>query len=540
MMYSKIKPIKNQDFKYWVLLLVFFIMAEPGISQSVEIIQKQSPVLTFKEGNTVLTLEVNAGKTSTDVREINLALTGTSDLNDLENVRIYYHGEKQQNSIQFGETMSPSNSMIFRDMVSLSSGTGIFSVVVKLRDDADILHSMVVRVKQLITADGTILPDKKYKPLTLRFGTALRQHMQNGVHTYRIPGIVRTNNGTLLAIFDRRLEARRDPQGWINIGLIRSTDGGKTWEPDRIILDRGYWGGLHPRYNGVSDANILVNRGNNHIYVGALWMHGHWIDGVWEGEPGDPNAELGRKTGSLPGMTERETSQFLLTKSTDDGKTWSVPVNMTKIKKPEWPLYAPAPTNGITLDDGTLVFPSKVPGNVALTYSKDGGQTWTVSNPGPRTAGVENAIVQLEDGSIMLNARRKQGSSYRTVYTTPDLGKTWIEHPSSGKVLADPGCLGSLYKHVYYLNGQKKSILFFSNPNSKERRERMTIRASFDEGMTWPEENWILLDEGRSAYSSITSVDDQTIGILYEVREPGSDGVSLTFQKLSISELTKK
>lgn len=139
----------------------------------------------------------------------------------------------------------------------------------------------------------------------------------------------------------------------------------------------------------------------------------------------------------------------------------------------------------------------------------------------------------------MLNARRKQGSSYRTVYTTPDLGETWIEHPTSGRVLADPGCLGSLYKHVYYLNGQKKSILFFSNPNSKNRRERMTIRASFDEGMTWPEENRILLDEGISAYSSITSVDDQTIGILYEVREPGSDGVSLTFQKIPISEFIK-
>ena len=527
--------MKNQAIKYWVVVLALSIMAGSGFSQSIEIIQKQIPVLTLKEGNPVLTIKVNAGKTSTEVREINLDLTGTSDLNDLENVRIYYHGEKLQDSIQFGETMSPSNSLCFQGKVSLSYGTGNFSVVVKLRDDADILNSMVARVKELKTDDGTILPDKEYEPLTLRFGTALCQHMEDGVHTYRIPGIVRTNNGTLLAIFDRRLEARRDPQGWMNIGLKRSTDGGKTWEPVRIILDRGYWGGLHPRYNGVSDACILVNTQNNDIFVGALWMHGQWVNGIWEGEPADPYAELGRKTGSLPGMTEKETCQFLLTKSTDDGKTWSEPVNMTKIKKPEWPLYALAPTNGITLDDGTLVFPSKVPGNVSLTYSKDGGKTWTVSNLGPRTAGVENAIVQLEDGSIMLNARRKHESSYRTVYTTPDLGNTWIEHPTNGRVLAGPGCLGSLYKHVYYLNGEKKSILFFSNPNSKERRERMTIRASFDEGMTWPEENWILLDEERSMYSSITSVDDQTIGILYE----GSQA-HMTFQIIPISEFKKK
>jgi sialidase-1 len=525
---------------YLVFVLALSVMACNSSSQSIEIIQQQIPVLTLKEGNVILTIKANTGKSATEVREINLDLTGTTDLNDLKGISVFYHGEDMQGSTQFGETMPPSKTMRFTDMVSSTAGTAFFSVVVKLKDDADILNSLVVRVTDLKTNDGTIIPETRYEPLRLRFGTALRQHMDDGVHTYRIPGIVTTNNGTLLAIFDRRLEARRDPQGWCNIGLKRSTDGGNTWEPVQVILDRDYWGGLHPRYNGVTDACILVNTQNNDVFVGALWMHGQWINGVWEGEPSDPNAELGRKSASMPGMTEKETCQFLLTKSTDDGETWSEPVNMTEIKKPEWRLYAVAPTNGITLDDGTLVFPSKVPGNVALTYSKDGGQTWTVSNLGPRTAGVENAIVQLENGSIMVNARRKENSSYRTVYITPDLGKTWIEHPTSGRVLPDPGCLGSLYKHVYYQNGTKKSILFFSNPNSKVRRERMTIRASFDEGMTWPEESSILLDEGISAYSSITSVDDETIGILYEVRQPDSDGVSLTFQKIGISEFFKK
>jgi len=504
-------------------------------AQTLEIIQKQVPVLTLKEGNQVLLMRVNAGDTNAEVMEINLDLSGTSYLGDLESINIYYRGTNMRDSIQFGTTLLPSQELSFKGKQSLTSGYGYFSAFVKLKERADILHDMVVGVTEVKTSGATIHPDPDYQPLKLRFGTALCQHWEDGVHTYRIPGIVRTNHGTLLAIFDRRLEARRDPQGLCNIGLKRSTNGGMSWEPVRIILDRGSWGGLDPRMNGVTDACILVNTENNEIFVGALWMHGHWVNGEWEGEPNDPNAELGRKRGSGPGMSPKETCQFLITRSTDDGMSWSDAVNMTKIKKPEWRLYAVSPTNGITLEDGTLVFPSKVPGNTSLTYSKDGGQTWTVSNLGPETNGVENAIVQLNDGSIMMNARRAGEFKYRTVYTTPDLGQTWIQHPTSGTVLAGPGCLGSLYKHVYHQEGEEKSILFFSNPNSKDERERMTIKASFDEGMTWREENWILLDEEGGAYSSITSVDDETIGILYE----GSQA-HMTFQKIAITEFKEQ
>ena len=531
--------MKKYTIPFIILSIALFGTVSRTCAQSLEIIQKQLPVLTLKEGNPVLLMSIDTGKPDTRVTEINMDLAGTSDLKDLENVKVFYRGNSLQDSIlkegiQFGRTLSPSTKMSFKGKMSLPSGSGYFSVMVKLKDRADILHSMVLRVTDVKTMDATLVPDENYNPLKLRFGSALCQHNEDGVHTYRIPGLVRTNQGTLLAVFDRRVEARRDPQGWCNIGLKRSTDGGKTWAPTRVILDRSNWGGLHPRMNGITDACILVNKENNEILVAALWMHGHWVNGKWEGEPSNPNEELGRKRGGGPGFTAQETCQLLMTKSADDGMTWTEAVNKTQIKKPEWPLYAVSPTNGITLEDGTLVFPSKVPPYTSLTYSKDGGQTWTVSNLGPETGGVENAIVQLDNGSIMMNAKRAGESKYRTVYTTPDLGNTWIEHPTNGSVLAEPGCLGSLYKHVYYENGEKKSILFFSNPNSKNERERLTIRASFDEGMTWPKENWILLDEERSAYSSITSVDDRTIGILFE----GSQS-HLTFQKIAISEFTR-
>lgn len=504
-------------------------------SQSIAISQKQVPVLTLMDGNQVMLIKLVSGKENTIVSSVGLDLSGTTDLDDLESIKVFYRGDNLQDSVQFGKTQSPSDRMTVKGKTSLPSGSGYFSIIVKLKDEADLLNSLVVKCTGIKAGNNTLSPESDFKPLRLRFGTALCQHGEDGVHTYRIPGIVRTNNGTLLAIFDRRIEAHRDPQGVVNIGLKRSTDGGKTWEPQRVIIDRGNWGGLPPRYNGVTDACILVNENNNEIFVGALWMHGQWINGKWVGIPDDPEAELGRKKASMPGMTEKETCQFLMVRSTDDGQTWSEPENLTGIKNPEWPLYALSPTNGITLRDGTLVFPTKVPGNVALTYSKDGGQTWQVSDLGPRTNGVENAIVQLDDGSVMLNARSMGRSSYRTVFTTPDLGKTWIEHPTNNKILVEPGCHGSLYKHEYKVNGEKKSILFFSNPHSADKRERMTIKASFDEGMTWPEKYWVLLDEGRSAYSSITSIDQNTIGIMYE----GSQA-HMTFQKIALTEFTKE
>ena len=107
-----------------------------------------------------------------------------------------------------------------------------------------------------------------------RPSVVVRYHGQDSVHTSRIPGIATTPAGTLLAIYDARYESARDLQGRMAIGLSRSTDGGRTWEPMRIVLDMGRWGRLPAKYNGVSDACILVDSARNKIYVAGLWMHG--------------------------------------------------------------------------------------------------------------------------------------------------------------------------------------------------------------------------------------------------------------------------
>ena len=88
----------------------------------------------------------------------------------------------------------------------------------------------------------------------------IHQQGDDQCHTFRIPAIAMTNDGTLLAVYDMRYRSRRDLQGHMDIGLSRSTDGGKSWESPRPIMDMGAFGGLPEDQNGCSDPNILVDK----------------------------------------------------------------------------------------------------------------------------------------------------------------------------------------------------------------------------------------------------------------------------------------
>mgnify|MGYP000455937091 CR=1 FL=1 len=121
-----------------------------------------------------------------------------------------------------------------------------------------------------------------------------------------------------------------------------------------------------------------------------------------------------------------------------------------------------------------------------ITWSKDGGKTWSASNPA-FTNVTECMAVQLSDGNIMLNMRdnRNRGNKEengRRVCITSDLGKTWTEHPTSRKALIEPTCMGSIHKHTYHKDGQNKSILLFVNPESYSERNHITLKISYDDG----------------------------------------------------------
>ena len=122
-------------------------------------------------------------------------------------------------------------------------------------------------------------------------------------------------------------------------------------------------------------------------------------------------------------------------------------------------------------------------------YSKDGGNTWKINNHA-RTNTTEAQVAEIEPGVLMLNMRDNRGGS-RAVSVTRDLGKTWTEHASSRKALQEPVCMASLIHVKAEHNILKKDLLLFSNPNTNKGRHHITIKASLDGGLTWPNEHQV-------------------------------------------------
>ncbi len=535
------------------LAAIFIMSCSVNTKPGIKLTQYQVPVLTGKSDNPVLQIKIcpdNEGEIK--IRNLIVSLDGTTDLNDLRALRLFMTGNNKgfSTSHQIGPDMAPADVVTFSEPFLINDTTDLW-ISAELNEKAGLLNKVTLSYRSVSTSHGRLEPDTSWHPLQHRIGIALRKHLDDSVHTFRIPGLTTTAKGTLLAIYDVRRESSRDLQGDIDIGLSRSTDGGNTWEAMKIVMDMKEWGALPEKFNGVSDACILADENTGDIYIAGLWMHGvldkngQWIEGLadtskaWEHQ--------WKNRGSQPGTGVKQSSQFLVVKSTDDGLTWSEPVNITASgKKQEWWLWAPAPGHGITLSDGILIFPSQGRDETGrpfstITWSGDSGRTWKTGNPAYKNT-TECMAVQLSDGSVMLNMRHNGNRNNmgpdngRAVAVTKDRGATWDEHPSSRKALIEPTCMGSLHKHYYTENGIKKSILLFSNPDSRNSRTRMTIKVSFDEGMTWPSENWLLLDELRSnGYSCLTSVDENTIGILYE----GSQSM-LTFEKIPLSDLIRK
>lgn len=514
--------------------------------------EQQIPILLDRADNVLCMMRISAQKGDV-LNQLTMQFTRESSLDAIQAVRLYYAGTEAPErkgfhfnpanyisshtpgktrmanpsySVKQDEVTLIKNSITLHSEQPLLKGTNYFWVSIQMKPQASLQSKVSFTLPEaLINNQPATIAWQGKAEAPRRVGIGIRQAGDNGSAAYRIPGLVTSNRGTLLGVYDIRYNSSVDLQEKVDIGVSRSTDKGQTWEPMRIAMTFGETGGLPHAQNGVGDPSILVDEKTNTIWIVAAWTHGMGNGRAWNN--------------SMPGMTPDETAQLMLVKSEDDGKTWSHPINITsQVKNPSWYFLLQGPGRGISMQDGTLVFPiqfidsTRIP-NAGIMYSKDRGKTWHLHNLA-RTNTTEAQVAEIEPGTLMLNMRDNRGGS-RAVAITKDLGKTWTEHPSSRKALQEPVCMASLLKVEAKDNITGKPLLLFSNPNTTRGRHHITIKASLDNGLTWSPSQQVLLDEGESwGYSCLTLIDKGTIGILYE-----SSVAHMTFQAVKIKDLIK-
>jgi hypothetical protein len=324
---------------------------------------------------------------------------------------------------------------------------------------------------------------------------------QGGYHTYRIPALAVTKRGTVLALCEGRKRSDADA-GEIDLLCKRSTDNGKTWGEPNVI-----W---HEAGCTCGNPCAVVDRD-----TGAIWLLMTWNraeDAEWK----------------IVSRTSRDTRRVFVTRSDDEGLSWSPPREITADVKPaSWTWYATGPGCGVQMEHGAhrgrLVIPcdhvevGTGRGYSHVITSDDHGSTWKAGGSAAEIQSNECAVVELSGGRLMLNMRcyGSPGSGRQTAIST-DGGQTWREQRHD-PTLIEPVCEAALIRCRG--RGARRGLLLFSNPASDRARVRMTVRASPDEGATWPSS--LLLHEGPSAYSALAELADGQIACLYEAGSTG-------------------
>ncbi|WP_117884379.1 sialidase family protein [Aureibaculum luteum] len=311
---------------------------------------------------------------------------------------------------------------------------------------------------------------------------------------FRIPAIVTTNEGTLLAFAEGRKKGCSDT-GNIDLVMKRSEDNGQTWSNLMVIWDDGD--------NVCGNPAPVVDKITGAVHLLSTWNLGE-----------DHEFEI------IAGKSKDSRRIYTLT-STDDGKSWSTPKEITtSVKKENWTWYTTGPVHGIQLENGKnkgrLVIPcDHIEAESRkyyshIIYSDDHGMTWKLGGRTNQDQVNECVIVELTNGNLMLNMRNyDRTQKTRKIAISKDGGLTWGDLYADNKLI-EPICQASLLK----VNENKESVLYFLNPDHENKRENMTLKKSLDNGENWTSVK--ALFAGASAYSDLTLLSNGNLGCFYE------------------------
>ncbi len=320
-----------------------------------------------------------------------------------------------------------------------------------------------------------------------------------GVHTYRIPALIETRKGKLLAVCDARHDSSHDMPARISLVLRTSEDRGRSWS-GMVTLRKVPEG-------GVGDASLLLDR-----RTGRIWcFHSYGPPAIgWE------TAQPGARTGST-------TFQFHAMHSDNEGASWSEPVDLTpQVKDPEWQAIFATSGTHIQTSTGRYLVPMVVRDAQGVVSSRnacsdDAGRTWKIGAAiGPGTD--ESKCVELDGGVIMQNMRN---GPTRAIALSHDGGITFgpVTHNAA---LIDPVCNAAITRY--------RNLLIFTNAASS-RRENLTLKVSANQGNTWIVGK--VLHPGPAAYSTLLVLRDHSIAVLYENGETSAYS-QITFERFSL------
>ncbi len=344
-----------------------------------------------------------------------------------------------------------------------------------------------------------------------------------GYHTFRIPAVVRTHAGTLLAFAEGRVESSGD-SGAIEVVLRRSFDGGCSWGPLAVVSRNGDATAGNPAPVVLPGGEIVLLTTRNGRVSEEEIMSGT--------------------------VSEEDSRRVFVQRSRDNGRTWSTEREITSVaKEPDWRWYATGPGHAIVLRGGRIVVPanhSEAPpagspdvGTEAKYYgghdlvSDDGGRTWRIGFTEDRldtaVASNETTVAQLPDGRLYFNSRNQGTVGGRVDAYSTDGGETLAAPYQPQPTLAGPRVQASV------LQTTRPDVLLFSGPSDPASRRAMAVRASSDRGQTWRQVH--LVSDAFAAYSDLVQLSGSTVGLLYETGASGANE-TITFTQIPIRSLS--
>jgi len=338
---------------------------------------------------------------------------------------------------------------------------------------------------------------------------ALLTSGEAGYHTYRIPAVICTAKGTVLFFCEARKNSASD-FAQTHLLLLSSKDQGRTWSEPQIV------------WKDDTEPNVTI---------------------------GNPCPVLDSQTGTVWIAFTRNNQRAFVTKSTDDGRTWATPTEITDAVKPKnWKRYWTGPGHGLQLSRGAtagrLIFPSyhivdegdRRVMRSHMIYSDDHGATWQIGEstaigppidpdgvhlsaswvPGPYDwEGCECLAVERPDGRLCLTVRNQAGYKRKKAFAfSDDGGESWTPLGLQNDL---PGvtCQSSV---IAMPNGKKENArILWSGIVASDRpigRRDLTVFLSEDGGQSFPKSR--VVHAGPAAYSDMTVVPDGTVLVFYE------------------------